>query len=86
MIANVFALARQEAPCLLIFEDIDTIVTPRTRSYFFNEVCSSNLVILMVLMTAGRRRSKQRWNHDACLNELPRPVRVIAWIVHMLVD
>ena len=26
------------APCLLIFEDIDTIVTPMSRSYFFNEV------------------------------------------------
>lgn len=26
------------SPCLLIFEDIDTIVTKNTRSYFFNEV------------------------------------------------
>ena len=31
-------MARAMSPCLLIFEDIDTIVTPRTRSYFFNEV------------------------------------------------
>ena len=26
------------SPCMLILEDIDTIVTPSTRSYFFNEV------------------------------------------------
>lgn len=31
-------MARYMAPCLLIFEDIDTIVTPSSRSYFFNEV------------------------------------------------
>ena len=37
-IRNVFTMARAMSPCLLIFEDIDTIVTPRTRSYFFNEV------------------------------------------------
>jgi hypothetical protein len=38
MIAQIFSLARSEAPCLLIFEDIDTIVTAATRSYFYNEV------------------------------------------------
>lgn len=37
-IRKIFTFARLFAPCLLIFEDIDTIVTPRTRSYFFNEV------------------------------------------------
>lgn len=37
-IRAVFQQARYMAPCLLIFEDIDTIVTPSTRSYFFNEV------------------------------------------------
>ena len=37
-IRSVFEQARYMAPCLLVFEDIDTIVTPRTRSYFFNEV------------------------------------------------
>ena len=35
---NIFQMARYQAPCLLIFEDIDTIVTPNSRSYFFNEV------------------------------------------------
>ena len=31
-------MARYMSPCLLIFEDIDTVVTDSTRSYFFNEV------------------------------------------------
>lgn len=37
-IRSIFVFARIFAPCLLIFEDIDTIVTPSSRSYFFNEV------------------------------------------------
>jgi transitional endoplasmic reticulum ATPase len=52
-INHVFALARQETPCLLVFEDIDTIVTPNTRAYFFNEVdgLENNNGILMVAST-----------------------------------
>ena len=42
-IRKIFQMARLQAPCLLIFEDIDTIVTPRSRSYFFNEVDVSTL-------------------------------------------
>jgi hypothetical protein len=34
----VFTKARQIAPCLLILEDIDSIVTEEVRSYFFNEL------------------------------------------------
>lgn len=34
----VFYQARIMSPCLLIIEDIDTVVTEKTRSYFFNEV------------------------------------------------
>jgi SpoVK/Ycf46/Vps4 family AAA+-type ATPase len=52
-IRNVFALARQMSPCLLVLEDIDTIVTTKTRSYFFNEVdgLENNDGILMVAST-----------------------------------
>jgi SpoVK/Ycf46/Vps4 family AAA+-type ATPase len=41
------------APCLLVLEDIETIVTPETRSYFFNEVdgLANNDGILMVAST-----------------------------------
>ncbi|GAB7338409.1 hypothetical protein MBLNU457_4702t1 [Dothideomycetes sp. NU457] len=34
----VRSLARRYAPCYLVFEDLDTIITPKVRSYFFNEV------------------------------------------------
>jgi len=37
-IRNVFQQARRLAPCMLVLEDIETIVTPQTRSYFFNEM------------------------------------------------
>ena len=37
-IRSIFEQARWMSPCLLIFEDIDTVVTDSTRSYFFNEV------------------------------------------------
>jgi len=52
-IGNVFAFARQMSPCLLVLEDIDTIVTAQTRSYFFNEVdgLANNDGILMVAST-----------------------------------
>ncbi|KAF2142123.1 uncharacterized protein K452DRAFT_227685 [Aplosporella prunicola CBS 121167] len=52
-IGAVFTMARSMSPCLLVLEDIDTIVTPRTRSYFFNEVdgIASNDGILMVAST-----------------------------------
>lgn len=37
-IRNVFQQARRQAPCMLVLEDVETIVTPETRSYFFNEM------------------------------------------------
>lgn len=37
-IRRVFQKARQTAPCLLIFEDVDSLVTPSSRSYFLNEI------------------------------------------------
>ncbi|KAL8994793.1 MAG: hypothetical protein Q9169_005329 [Polycauliona sp. 2 TL-2023] len=52
-IRSVFQQARYMSPCLLIFEDIDTIVTKNTRSYFFNEVdgLENNDGIFMVAST-----------------------------------
>ena len=52
-IRDVFVLARAMAPCMLILEDIDTIVTRDTRSYFFNEVdgLENNDGIFMVAST-----------------------------------
>ncbi|KAI4185063.1 MAG: hypothetical protein LQ348_004430 [Seirophora lacunosa] len=52
-IRRVFQQARYMSPCLLIFEDIDTVVTNSTRSYFFNEVdgLENNDGIFMVAST-----------------------------------
>ncbi|VBB74112.1 Putative transitional endoplasmic reticulum ATPase [Podospora comata] len=37
-ISMIFAKARQYAPCYLIFEDLDSLVTDGVRSYFLNEI------------------------------------------------
>ncbi|KAL8876788.1 MAG: hypothetical protein Q9192_008798, partial [Flavoplaca navasiana] len=49
-IQSIFRQARSQAPCLLVFEDLDSLVTDRVRSYFLNEVdgLESNDGILMV--------------------------------------
>lgn len=49
-IRAIFSQARNMAPCLLIFEDLDSLVTDKTRSYFLNEVdgLESNDGILMI--------------------------------------
>ncbi|KAL8716867.1 MAG: hypothetical protein Q9225_005839 [Loekoesia sp. 1 TL-2023] len=49
-IASIFNQARKQAPCLLVFEDLDSIITDNVRSYFLNEVdgLESNDGILMV--------------------------------------
>lgn len=49
-IRQIFDHARTMAPCLLIFEDLDSLVTDEVRSYFLNEVdgLESNDGILMV--------------------------------------
>lgn len=52
-IGEVFSFARQCSPCLLIFEDVETLVNVDTRSYFLNEIdgLSNNDGILMVAST-----------------------------------
>ena len=49
-IGMVFGRARAEAPCLLVFEDLDSLVTPAARSYFLNQVdgLQANDGILMI--------------------------------------
>ncbi|KUJ07990.1 P-loop containing nucleoside triphosphate hydrolase protein [Mollisia scopiformis] len=49
-IRQIFMQARRLAPCLLIFEDIDSLILPNVRSYFLNEVdgLESNHGILMI--------------------------------------
>ncbi|KAF2177712.1 P-loop containing nucleoside triphosphate hydrolase protein [Zopfia rhizophila CBS 207.26] len=49
-IRQIFLQARKSAPCLLIFEDLDSLVIDEVRSYFLNEVdgLESNDGILMI--------------------------------------
>ena len=49
-IRQIFQKARSMAPCLLIFEDLDSLVNDDIRSYFLNEVdgLESNDGILMI--------------------------------------
>lgn len=49
-INSIFSHARRMAPCLLIFEDLDSLITADCRSYFLNQVdgIESNDGILMV--------------------------------------
>jgi transitional endoplasmic reticulum ATPase len=49
-IQQVFSKARIVAPCLLIFEDLDSLVGDEVRSYFLNEVdgLESNDGVLMI--------------------------------------
>ncbi|KAH8892254.1 P-loop containing nucleoside triphosphate hydrolase protein [Thozetella sp. PMI_491] len=49
-IRQIFRKARRMAPCMLIFEDLDSLVGDQTRSYFLNEVdgLESNDGILMI--------------------------------------
>lgn len=46
----IFNKARQFAPCYLVFEDLDSIVSDQVRSYFLNEVdgLKSNDGIFMI--------------------------------------
>jgi AAA+ superfamily predicted ATPase len=37
-IGPVFERARQAAPCILVLEDLDSLLTPENRSYFLNEL------------------------------------------------
>ena len=37
-IREVFKRARETAPCILVLEDLDSLVTERNRSYFLNEL------------------------------------------------
>lgn len=37
-ISQIFATARQSAPCLLVLEDLDALLKPGNRSFFLNEL------------------------------------------------
>lgn len=49
-IREIFVKARSMAPCLLVFEDLDSLITDKTRSYFLNEVdgleCNDGILMI----------------------------------------
>lgn len=49
-VSSIFQKARKMAPCLLVFEDLDSLIVDKVRSYFLNEVdgLESNDGILMI--------------------------------------
>ena len=51
----MFERARQEAPCLVVFEDLDSLITDNNRSFFLNEVdgLEDNDGLLMVSLWSG---------------------------------
>lgn len=52
-LATIFNGARNMAPCLLIFEDLDSMIDDDNRSYFLNEVdgMDANDGLLMIATT-----------------------------------
>ena len=52
-LSEIFEIARQQAPCMLILEDIDTLIKENLRSYFFNELdgLENNNGIMIVATT-----------------------------------
>jgi transitional endoplasmic reticulum ATPase len=60
-LGETFSKARQEAPCYLVFEDLDSLATDRVRSFFLNEVdgLQANDDILM----AGSTSHLDRLDH-----------------------
>ena len=62
-IRQIFTKARQTTPCVLLFEDVDSLVTDQVRSYFFNEVdgLEDNEGILMIASTNNRELSPNLW-------------------------
>ncbi|KAL8734358.1 MAG: hypothetical protein Q9166_001556 [cf. Caloplaca sp. 2 TL-2023] len=49
-IREIFVKARETAPCLLVFEDLDSLITDQVKSFFLNEVdgLESNDGIMMI--------------------------------------
>ena len=56
-IKDIFKKARATAPCFLVLEDLDSLVTDKLRSYFLNEVdgLQSNDGILILGSTNHRK-------------------------------
>ena len=56
-IKAIFERARAEAPCLLVLEDLDSLITDMNRSFFLNEVDgidgNDGLLLVSLLILSG---------------------------------
>ena len=37
-VRSIFSHARKHAPCILVLEDLDSMITPKVRSFLLNEL------------------------------------------------
>lgn len=79
---TVFDKAREWSPCLLVLEDLDSLVNDGNRSYFLNQVdgVESNDGILIIVTTNHMERldiglSKRPSRFDRKLQVLERDAR-----------
>ena len=69
-VGQVFERARSMAPCCLVLEDIDSLITDEVRSYFLNEVDGlSDNDGLLILGTTNHRE------YSTLLLSCPRPAK-----------
>ena len=55
-VRDIFAEARRSSPCLLVFEDIDSLIKEDVKSFFLNEVdgLENNDGIMLIASTNYR--------------------------------
>ncbi|KAL8775545.1 MAG: hypothetical protein Q9209_000041 [Squamulea sp. 1 TL-2023] len=68
-IREIFIKARETAPCLLVFEDLDSLITDQVKSFFLNEVdgLESNDGIMMIGSTNYRKIASDTREIDSVL-------------------
>lgn len=55
-IRDIFKKARETAPCLLILEDLDSLIDDRNRSFFLNELDGLESNVRLYLSVPSRQR------------------------------
>jgi ATPase family associated with various cellular activities (AAA) len=82
-VRQIFVKARQTAPCLLLFEDVDSMVTDQVRSYFLNEVDgleendgilmigSTNNCMLYATLEPTKRTAADKWQWTSLTQASP---------------
>jgi len=78
-IREVFQRARLEAPCVLVLEDLDSLINDDNRSFFLNEVDgledNDGLLMVSLLSEAGAKSRSARRTTSIVLTQRCRAVR-----------